>query len=105
MDDQGLLRCLVQVIGRAAVPAEQVRNIVGTGKNRVKAFNLFDGSRGVTEVAHQTKINQGNLSRAAKTWVEQGIAFWIGDGNEARLLHIYPIPPISHTPRKGARKK
>ena len=91
MDDD-LLRCLVQVIGRIAIPAEKAREIVGTGKNRVKAFNMFDGNQKLSDVAKKTKINQGNLSRAAADWVEHGIAFWIGAGTESRLLHLYPIP-------------
>jgi hypothetical protein len=44
------------------------------------------------EVARATRIDQGNLSRAATSWVKNGIAFWVGEGDEARLLHVYPIP-------------
>ena len=100
-----MLRCLVHVIGRTAVPVDEVCEVVGTGKNRVKAFNMFDGGHGLSEVAHATKINQGNLSRAAGTWVEHGIAFWIGEGQEARLLHIYPIPEKDGRHRKETKKK
>ena len=92
MNDKDLLRCLVHIVGRTAVPAKDVRAAVGKGKNRVKAFNLFDGSRTIQEVVRATHINQGNLSRAASDWVKDGIAFWVGEGNDARLLHIYPIP-------------
>lgn len=90
--NEDLLRCLLQVIGRATIPRQGVREIVGKGKNRVKAFNLFDGNHTLGEVARKTKIDQGNLSRSAAKWVENGIAFWVGKGNDARLLHLYSIP-------------
>jgi hypothetical protein len=92
MNERDLLRCLVHVVGRAAIPIKDVRAAIGRGKNRVKAFNLFDGSHTLQEVVRATHIDQGNLSRAANGWVKNGIAFWIGEGNDARLLHIYPIP-------------
>lgn len=92
MDDKDLFGCLLQVIGRAAVPAEEVRAAVGRGRNRVKAFNLFDGTNSVRTVARKTRIDGGNLSRSATSWVDSGIAFWVGQGKDSRLLHIYPIP-------------
>ena len=92
MSDGDFLRCLVHIVGRSAVPPKDVRAMVGDGKNRIKAFNLFNGDLTIAEVAHKTKIDNGNLSRAATAWVECGIAFWIGQGKDARLLYIYPIP-------------
>lgn len=92
MNEKDLLRCLVHIAGRTAIPEKDVRAAVGKGKNRVKAFNLFDGNRTIQEVAKVTHIDQGNLSRAASSWVETGIAFWTGEGKDARLMHIYSIP-------------
>jgi hypothetical protein len=92
MSDGEYLRCLVHIVGRSAIAPKDVRALVGDGKNRIKAFNLFNGELTIADVAHKTKIDQGNLSRAATAWVEYGIAFWIGRGKDARLLHIYPIP-------------
>ena len=103
--DNDLLRCLVQVIGRGAVPVDQAREIVGTGKKRVKAFNMFDGTRKLSDVARKTKINQGNLSRAVANWVENGIAFWIGEGTDARLLHLYPIPKAGNRDRRAGGRR
>jgi uncharacterized metal-binding protein len=100
MNEGDFLRCLMHVVGRVAIPTKEVRAIVDTGKNRVKAFNLFDGSHTIQEVANKTKIDQGNLSRAAARWVKQGIAFWIGKERDARLLHIYAIPEKE---RRGAQ--
>ncbi len=100
-----LLQCLVQIIGRAVIPAEKVYEAVGTRKNRVKAFNLCDGSLSQKEISAKTGIDQGNLSRTFKRWVESGIAFPIGDENDARLLHIYPLPTATKAKRKKKKKK
>lgn len=93
MNEGDLLRCLLHVVGRAAIPATEIRALVGQrGKSRIKAFNLFDGSHTIQEVARRTKIDKGNLSRSASLWVQHGMAFWVGEGKEARLLHVYAIP-------------
>ncbi len=92
MDHGDLLRCLLQVIGRGVVPDKRIREVVGRGKNRIKAYNLFDGKHKLTDVSKKTAIDQGNLSRATSDWVENGIAFWIGEADNARLMHVYPIP-------------
>lgn len=89
---EDLLRCLLQVIGRGTIPLEEVRRIVATGKSQVKAYNLFDGTRTNRDVSAKTKINEGNLSRAVSRWMQSGVAFRLGEGKEARVLHLYPIP-------------
>lgn len=80
-----------RIIGRVAVPDERLREIVATGPKQIIAFNLCDGSLGLSEVAKKAGLNKGNLSRAAKRWVQEGAAFWIGEGQNARLLHLYPL--------------
>ncbi len=93
MTETDLLRCLFHTIARATLPANEVRPVVaGRGKNRIKAYNMFDGTRTINEVAKLAKIDQGNLSRSASAWVKTGILFWVGEGDDARLLHVYPIP-------------
>jgi|SRR5271157_2954813 len=92
MGDSDLLRCLLHVIGRAVIPDKKVRALIGRAKNGLKAFNLLDGVRTITEVSKKTKINQGNLSRLTSRWVDSGIAFRIGEGLDERVLHVYPIP-------------
>jgi hypothetical protein len=97
-----LLRCVVHIIGRATMPVDTVYKLVGRGAKQIEAFNLCDGSRAQSEVSKKTGINQGNLSRTFDKWVENGIAFWIGEGKEARLMHIYPI---SKSPGKMKKVK
>ena len=93
MTETDLLRCLLHTIARAAIPENDVRGVVAArSKNRVKAYNLFDGTRTIQEVAKSTKIDRGNLSKSASSWVKSGVLFWVGQGDDARLLHVYPIP-------------
>lgn len=89
-----LLRCLVQIVGRASMPMGTVCEIIGDRKKQIHAFNLCDGTLSQAEVSKKSKIDQGNLSRTFDRWVKNGIAFWIGEGKDAKLMHIYPIPPI-----------
>jgi predicted transcriptional regulator len=97
MSQDDLLRCLVHIVARATTPEDTIRTLIGKGKNRVRAFNLCDGAHSMTEIAHKTKIDQGNLSRAVKRWIESGIVFSLGEGKDARPLHAYSIP---EKPRK-----
>src|SRR2546422_3423842 len=63
-----LLRCLVHIVGRSAMPIETVYELVGRGNKQIEAFNLCDGSLTQIEISKKTKINQGNLSRTFKRW-------------------------------------
>ncbi len=103
-----LMESLIHVVGRVAVPEARVLEILGTGWKQVKAFNLADGTRSQNEIAKKANIDQGNFSRTATRWVENGVAFWIGEGKEARLMHIYPVPRkrgAKHAKKRRAGKK
>lgn len=86
-----LLRILIQVIARAAVPLATVQAAVGTGKKQIQAFNLSDGTLTQSQISKKTGIDQGNLSRTVARWLQSGVAFSVGEGKDARPLHIYPI--------------
>jgi len=91
-DIKDLLQIAIQVIGRIAIPHENVRTIVGTNSKYIKAFNLCDGTLTQSEIARKAKIKRPNLSRAMNRWVTNGILFLVGKGVDARFIHIYPIP-------------
>jgi len=95
-----LLECLIHVIGRAAIPQEDVAKIVGTGTKQIQAFTLCDGKNSQKAIARKTGLDQASLSRTFSRWVESGVAFWIGDGKEARLLHVYAINSANRKLRK-----
>ena len=101
-----LLQCLLQIIARAAIPETRVAVVVGTKAKQLKAFNLSDGTRTQTEIAKQVGVDQASLSRSATRWVDAGIAFRIGDGKDARLLHIYStsVKPKRKSRATKARK-
>jgi len=86
-----LLGCLIQVIGRAAIPETRVREVVGSGSKQIRAFNLCDGTRTQTQIRKAVGLDSGNFSNTAKRWVESGVAFEFRNGKESRLLHIYPL--------------
>lgn len=100
-----LLRILIQVIARAAVPLATVQQVVGAGKKQIRAFNLCDGTLSQSEISKKTGIDQGNLSRTASRWVQGGVAFWITEDKDARLLHIYPINADSSPPARKRRTR
>lgn len=100
-----LLRCLVQIIGRAVMPSEKVFELVGRGEKQIEAFNLCDGSLSQKEICRKTGIDAGQLSRTFTRWVENGIAFWIGEGQAAKLLHIYPLATTTKPKAKSKKKK
>jgi hypothetical protein len=77
-------------------------NKLDGAKKQIEAFNLCDGTLSQGEVSKKTGINQGNLSRTFTRWVESGIAFWIGEGKDSKLLHIYPISPAA---KKRSKKQ
>ena len=99
MDINDLLRCTLQVIGRVAIPTEKVREIVDTGKKQLHAFNLCDGSRTQKQIAKESKIDPGNLSRTLTRWRQHGVVFVFGEGKKATFLHIYPLSPAEKKPR------
>lgn len=87
-----LLRVLIGVTARVAIPGPRLRALVvgrnaRSGDKYVAAYNLCDGSRGVTEVARLSGLDQGNLSRAIARWIEDGVMFKLG--SDTRPVHLY----------------
>jgi len=74
----------------------------GAGPKQVAAFNLCDGSRSQGDIAKVLKLDAGNFSRTVGRWIDEGVVFRLGDGREAKLLHVYPLPE-SAARKKGTR--
>lgn len=94
MDDvpvSDLLRCAIQVVGRIAIPHEQVGKIVVLNAEQLKAYNLCDGSKTQAQVGKAAGLDTGNFSRTVARWIASGVLFKIGSGRDARLLHLYPL--------------
>lgn len=88
-----LLRVLIAVTGRVAIPEARLRVLVGrnprTGDKYMAAYDLCDGSRGVSEIARLSGLDHGNLSRTITRWVDQGVMFKLGW--DARSVQLYRL--------------
>ena len=107
-NSEDLLRAILSVSGRRAFPPDRLLEIVRPrdgGAKQVEAFNLCDGSKGQGEIVKALKLDSGNFSRTISRWVEEGVVFRLGEGREAKLLHVYPLPSEKKTnKRKGTAK-
>jgi DNA-binding MarR family transcriptional regulator len=104
-DAQHLFRPLISLLGRSVFPHHDLVEIVTPLKGmekQVKAFNLCDGSRSQAEIGKQLKLDAGNFSRTVSRWIEAGVVFRLGEGRDARLLHVYPL---TQNGNKGGHKK
>ena len=67
------IRDLLQVMAEPALAAQDaklrsaLRSVVGSGKKKVNATLLMDGSRAQAEIVKESGIDQGNLSRLVKS--------------------------------------
>ena len=100
-----LMMCLIKVLGRIGVKTEEVCKIVCDRPKQIEAYNLCDGSQTLTYIAKKTNIAISNLSNTVDRWVNNGIAFRFKEGNEVRILHIFPITSNNSPMRKRRRKK
>ena len=99
-----LLSATFHVLSRSAIQMPQVRELIVTEKNR-QAFNYCDGSLTQKEIAKKLRIDQGQLSKTFKRWLEAGIVFRIGERTESRLLHVFPVPKEKGSSTRTKRKK
>jgi hypothetical protein len=93
MESSSLLKALIATTGRLAFPQEKLTEIIcskSAGAKQIKAFNLCDGTRSQAEIIKECKLDAGNFSRTVGRWVSAGVLFRIGEGKDAKLLHIYP---------------
>lgn len=88
---EDLLQVLIATAGRIAFPLERLIEIVSpTGSQKyVKAYNLCDGTRGLSDVARLASLDKSNLNKSVSRWVEAGILFKVGE--LPALLHLYAI--------------
>jgi len=103
---EALLRAVLSVAGRQAFPQDRLIEIVlfkGAGEKQLRAFNMCDGAKGQAEIAKALKIDRGNFSRTVSRWIDEGIVFRLGEGRDAKLLHVYALPE-GVTKTRGRRK-
>jgi DNA-binding MarR family transcriptional regulator len=101
-----LMRMLLRVVGRSAIPVAEVQRVVVPNKASEKllaAYNRCDGSRTQAQIVKELHLNQASFSRAITRWEAAGVLFRVRRGREELLLHIYPLP--SPSSRKNARQE
>ena len=100
-----LLRVLIVMAGRLAVPPDQLRNIVSpTGSQKyIEAYNLCDGTRGLSDVARVAGLDKSNLNKSLSRWVDAGVVFKVGGA--PNLLHIYRLSLPTSQGSRGTQKE
>lgn len=95
MYEETLLRAIFSMSARQVFSEDAVRQIIapkGSGETQIAAYNMCDGTMMQGEIARTLKLDQGNFSRTVARWIEAGVVIKLGEKNEAKLLHIYPLP-------------
>lgn len=90
-----LLRAILATVARQTFPPETLAELVAkgnSGEKQFRAFNLCDGTKSQSEIANAVGLDKGSFSRTLSRWIEVGIVVRIGQGADARPLHIYPLP-------------
>ncbi|GMU83076.1 MAG: hypothetical protein AMXMBFR47_29470 [Planctomycetota bacterium] len=106
MHSDALLRAILTVVARGVFPPSKLSEIVfpkGAGAKQVHAYNLCDGSKSQADITKILKLDPGNFSRTVARWIDSGIVFRLGEGREAKLLHVYPLPADA-AKKKGGDK-
>lgn len=104
-NNEQLLRAILSVTARQTFPPDKLAEMVlskASGAKQLKAFNLCDGSNSQAEIAKALKLDPGNFSRTVSRWVEAGVVFRLGQGRDAKLLHVYPLNADT-SKKKGTR--
>lgn len=95
INSEALLRAILGVTARQTFPVDRLTEIVlakGTSKKQLRAYNMCDGTKMQGEIAKALKLDRGNFSRTVARWVDAGVVCRLGEGREAKLLHVYPLP-------------
>jgi len=93
-DSDVLLRAILSVCARGSIPPNKLQQIImpsGSKEKQRLAYNLCDGTKTQGEIAKSLKLDAGNFSRTVGRWLEEGVVFRLGEGREAKLLHVYPL--------------
>ena len=93
MNTEALLRAILSMTARQAFPEVRLAQIVakGGGESQLLAYNMCDGEKSQGEIAKAASIDPGSFSRSVARWIEFGVLLRLGEGRDAKLLHVYPL--------------
>lgn len=93
--DEVYLRAILATVARQTFSLGDILTQVAPrsgSEKQVAAYNLCDGTRSVTQIASEAKLDASNLRKSINRWVDAGIVIKIEDGQEVHPVHVYPIP-------------
>jgi hypothetical protein len=93
-----LLRILIQLGARSGYPEDKVKDLISRSPKQIVAYNLCDGNLTQRQVAKKAGLDEGNFSRTVARWMLAGVLFKLGEGREAKLLHLYPLTNVNTAP-------
>jgi DNA-binding MarR family transcriptional regulator len=99
MSDVTYLRAILATVARQTFPPSTLRDLVAPagagGEKQIRAYNLCDGTQTQGEIAKELGLDSGNFSRTLNRWVDHGIVIRVGEGRDAKPVHVYAT--IIHT--------
>lgn len=100
------LKAILATVARQAFPPDRLLELVTSNagsKKQLDAFNMCDGTHTQSEIADSVKLDKGSLSRSISRWIDLGIVIRVGDGAEAKPVHVYPLSK-EHLGKKKGKK-
>jgi|GEM_PF-1560325 len=94
-NDEIYLKAILATVARQTFSIADLLALVAPTKKsekQLKAFNLCTGDVTQGEIAKKLGLDSGNFSKTLAKWVDAGIIVKVGDGNDLRPVHVYPIP-------------
>jgi DNA-binding MarR family transcriptional regulator len=95
MDPQdAYLRAILATVARQTFPVEKILEIMGpkAGEKQYRAFNMCDGTNTQAQITKELGLDPSNFSKTLGRWVDEGIVIRVTEQNEARPVHVYPLP-------------
>lgn len=86
---------IISLLGRMAFEQNELKKLVTKGSKKptavIKAYNMCDGTRTITEIANYVGITQSAMTQAVDRWEKNGIIFKVKKGNEVLPLKVRTI--------------
>jgi hypothetical protein len=91
---ESFLRAILATVARQTFSPARIVEIMGpsAGEKQRRAFNLCDGNNSQADIIKELGLDSSNFSKTLGRWVDEGIVIRVGEGREARPLHVYPLP-------------
>ena len=86
---------IISLLGRIAFKNDELKSLVTKGSKKpsemVCAYNLCDGTTGITEIANKADVAQSSLTAAVDKWERLGIILKKKKGKEVLPLRLFEI--------------